>query len=183
MKEEDLEKIEKDEIMAKARSFDDKALADIYRRYYPQLLKFMHYRVGAEKAEDLTSEVFLKVLRSIDKQNGNFEAWLYKIARNVIIDKARYTGSRPEVPMEDYVMDNITEKHSVHNKINDAMDIQYALSKVSDDHREFLILKFIQGLDNKKISEITGKSIGALRALQFRALKSIGEVGQLIIDN
>ena len=183
MKEEYSEHIEIEEMMSKARRFDDKALADIYRHYYPKLLKFMHYRVGAEKAEDLTSEVFLKVLRSIDKQNGNFEAWLYKIARNVIIDKARYTGSRPEVPMEEHIMDNLAEKKSVHNTINDAMDIQYALSTVSDDHREFLVLKFIQGLDNKKISEMTGKSIGALRALQFRALKAISQTGQLTMDN
>ena len=166
-----------DEIIEKARECDDKALSALYRHYYSKVLKFMHYRAGSEKAEDLTSEVFLKVLRSIDRQTGNFEAWLYKIARNVIIDKARYAGSRPEVPMEEHIMENISEKNGVHKKINNDMDIQYALSKVNDDHREFLILKFIQGLDNKKISEITGKSIGALRALQFRALKSISETG------
>ena len=183
MKEERSEQLNMEEIINRAKSGNDQAISKLYQHYYPKVLKFMHYRVGPDKAEDLTSEVFLKVLRSIDKQNGNFEAWLYKIARNVIIDKARYHGSRPEVPMEDYVMDNITEKKSVHTEINNAMDIQYALSKVSDDHREFLVLKFIQGLDNKKISEITGKSIGALRALQFRALKALNAIGQLKMDN
>jgi DNA-directed RNA polymerase specialized sigma24 family protein len=56
------------------------------------------------------------------------------------------------------------------------MDVQAALAEVSDEHREFLTLKFVQGLTNGEISEITGQNLNAVRAMQFRALKSMRKI-------
>lgn len=162
-----------DSVLAKARKLDEQVMAELYEHYHPKILKFIYYRVGPDKAEDLTSDVFIKVLRSIAKQNGNFDAWLYKIARNVIIDKARYANSRPEVELNQEYAEHIEDAKNVHLRIDAELDIQQALIKVNDEQREFLTLKFIQGLNNKEISAITGKSVGALRIMQFRALKAL----------
>lgn len=173
-----MEEFDINNLIKKARELDEYALTELYGHYYPKILKFIHYRVHPAKAEDLTSDVFVKVLRSINKQKGNFEAWLYKIARNVIIDKARYSNSRPEVELNQEYSEHIKDAKSVHARIDMEMDIQQALLNVNDEQREFLTLKFIQGLSNKEISEITGQNIGALRAMQFRALKALSQEGE-----
>ncbi len=164
------------DVIEKAKKLDETALSELYRYYQPKVLKFIYYRVGAERAEDLTSDVFVKVIRSIARQSGNFEAWLYKIARNIIIDNSRYRGSRPETTVEQEYLNQMHDSRNDHSRIDAEMDISALLPKLKDDYREFLVLKFIQGLSNKEISEITGKTVGALRVLQFRALKELNGV-------
>lgn len=76
-----------EEILKKARKLDEEALGVLTREYYPRIFRFFYYRTKTkEDAEDLTSEVFVKVVGAIRKQKGNFEAWLFKIARNLLID-------------------------------------------------------------------------------------------------
>lgn len=173
MKEFDIDKV-----LVKARELDEQAMAELYQYYHPKILKFMYYRVSPGKAEDLTSDVFVKVIRSISRQHGNFAAWLYRIARNVIVDSLRYSSRRPEVELNQEYAEHIEDTENVHSRIDAEMDIQQALAKLNDQQREFLSLKFIQGLNNKEISEITGKSVGALRIMQLRALEALNRVGQ-----
>ncbi len=169
-------KIDLDDVLERARNLDDKAMTELYQFYYPKIVKFIYYRARANDAEDLAGEVFLKVIKSIKNQHGNFEAWLYRIARNVIIDKGRYMSSRPETELNNEFAQHIEDTESVHDAIDAKLDIHHALSQVNDEQREFLIFKFIQGLNNKEIAVITEKSIGALRAIQFRALKALNGV-------
>jgi len=171
-----LNEFDLDNIVERARNLDNVAITELYQFYYPKIVKFIYYRTRANDAEDLAGEVFLKVIKSIKNQHGNFEAWLYKIARNVIIDKGRYMSSRPETELNDEFAEHIEDNSSVHRTIDAKFDIHHALQQVNDEQREFLILKFIQGLNNKEIAEITNKSIGALRAIQFRALKALNGV-------
>ncbi|MCF6174704.1 MAG: RNA polymerase sigma factor [Victivallaceae bacterium] len=162
-----------DNVLERARTLDDEAMTELYQFYYPKIVKFIYYRARPNDAEDLAGEVFLKVIRSIKNQRGNFEAWLYRIARNVIIDKGRYMNSRPETELNGEFAEQIEDTTRVHASIDAKLDIHHALSQVNDEQREFLIFKFIQGLNNKEIAMITDKSIGALRAIQFRALKAL----------
>lgn len=171
MKDSDLEKV-----LVNAKKYDRQALALICEHYYPKMLKFMYYRVHPSKAEDFTGEVFLKVMKSIGTQNGNFEAWLYKIARNVIIDKARYDKARPEVEVPEDFEQGMTNGKDGTEKIDAAMDINYALSQLNEEQRELVTMKFILGMNNEEICEITGKNPGAVRAMQFRALSSLRDV-------
>jgi RNA polymerase sigma-70 factor (ECF subfamily) len=163
-------------ILDKARALDANAMAELCELYYPKMLKFMYYHAGADKAEDLTGEVFLKMMRSIDKQTGNFEAWLYKIARNTVIDKARYSKARPEVSIDPEIQDQMNSSKNLNRKTTAAMDAQSALLLLNEEQRELLTLKFIQGLNNAEISEITGKKEGAIRAMQFRALSALRDL-------
>ena len=151
-------------------------MARLCSHYYPKILRFMRYRVNSNLAEDLTGEVMVKVMRAIDRQTGRFEPWLYRLARNVIIDNARRRNARPETSMDEETMEQMTDGTTPSEIVERRMDVQTALEKVSDEHREFLTLKFIQGLSNKEIGEITGQTMNALRAMQFRALKAMRNV-------
>ena len=171
-----VDEIDLESVLPKARLLDDQALSELYKHYYPKIVKFIYYRTAPKYAEDLASDVFVKVIRSIPKQSGNFDAWIYRIARNVMIDKGRHVNSRPEVELSQEYAENVEDVRKQQESVNDAMDIHHALEQLNDEQREFLTLKFIQGLDNKDIADITGKEIGALRAMQFRALKSLKNI-------
>jgi RNA polymerase sigma-70 factor (ECF subfamily) len=159
-----------------ARKKDSQALSKLCAHYSPKILRFMHYRTSANLAEDLTGEVIVKIMRSIEKQSGRFEPWLYRIARNVIVDHVRYQSVRPESVLSEEISNVLTNGKTPDTAVSHHLDIQTALEQVSDEHREFLSLKFIQGLDNHEISEITGQNLNAIRAMQFRALKAMRDV-------
>ncbi len=165
-----------DQWLAKAREKEPEALSKLCTHYYPLLLRFMRYRVGADIAEDLAGETIVKIMRSIHRQNGRFEPWLYRLARNVIIDHVRHRNARPEVEMNEEQLETLTDGNTPSERVEQSMDVQVALEKISDEHREFLTFKFIQGLDNHEIGQITGQKMNAVRAMQFRALKAMREV-------
>jgi RNA polymerase sigma-70 factor (ECF subfamily) len=135
----------------------------------------MHYRVDAASAEDLTGEVFLRVLSHISRQKGSFVAWLYRVAGNVAVDYARARKIRQETPMDERVAETIIAGEDPGEAVGRQMDIRRAITQLTDDQRELITLKFIQGLSNDEISEITGRSQGAIRGLQFRALSTLRE--------
>lgn len=162
-------------LLVKARNGDETALEELCEAYYRDILKFMYYRVSESAAEDLTNEVFLRVMRSIAQQKGRFEPWLYRIARNLIIDRARHLKASPEDEMDDRVSETIGNGSNVSSTTAARMDVHEGLKKLSAEHRELLTLKFIQGLSNREIGAITGQKLGAIRVMQFRALSALKE--------
>lgn len=163
-------------LLQRARKHDPDALAELCAAYYPKMLKFMRYRVGPGEADDLTGEVFVKVMRSIGSQTGSFDAWLYRVARNVIVDRVRYHQARPETELTDTMAETLTNGKETHAAADTRMDVDTALAAMNDEHRELLTLKFVQGMSNEEISEITGQNLNAIRAMQFRALKAMRTV-------
>lgn len=163
-------------LLAKARQHDAQALSALCELFYPKLLKYLHYRAGPDAAEDLAGEVVLKVMRSIAGQTGSFEPWLYRVAKNVLVDHARRAQARPESPLGDEMLDTMTSPESVSDGVARQLDIEHGLAQLTEDQRELLTLKFIQGLSNAEIGEVTGRNSDAVRALQFRALTALREV-------
>jgi len=164
------------ELLEKARARDPEALAELCAIYYPRILKFVRYRMGPVEADDLTSEVFIKVMRAIDKQTGQFEPWLYRLTRNVVIDRVRYQRARPEAELDDTMQESLADDTPPQDSTAARVDLENALTKISEEHRDLLTLKFVQGLDNQEISEITGQNLNAIRVMQFRALKALRAV-------
>lgn len=161
------------ELLEKARARDPEALAELCTFYYPRILKFMRYRVGPSDADDLASEVFVKVMRSIDQQTGRFEPWLYQLARNIIIDRVRYQRVRPETEFAETMQQTQSNEPPSNDAAAAHVDIEGALAQMNDEHRELLTLKFVQGMSNQEIGEVTGQNLNAIRVMQFRALKAM----------
>ena len=84
-----MERHELDSALRKAKKNDPDGLAILFEHFYPKILKYLHYRVGAHEAEDLTADVFLRMLKAINRQRGSFTPWLYTIARNAATDHFR----------------------------------------------------------------------------------------------
>ncbi|NIA14513.1 MAG: sigma-70 family RNA polymerase sigma factor [Nitrospiraceae bacterium] len=164
---------ELDIALKKARKGDRDGLAILYEHFYPKILKYLHYRVGAHVAEDLTADVFLRMLNAINSQKGSFTAWLYTIARNVATDHFRSAKTRRETRLNDDTASNLAAEEEPTDLDDAHHDIEMAIGKLTDDQRELITLKFIQGLSNAEIGEIMDRKQEAVRGLQFRALSAL----------
>ncbi|MAX24162.1 MAG: hypothetical protein CMJ19_06630 [Phycisphaeraceae bacterium] len=159
-----------------ARSGETEALTALCARYYPKVLKYMRYRVAADLAEDLTSEVFVRVLKNLNQQQGSFPAWLFRIAERVVVDDRRAAGAKKRTVMTAMTEQYEAQAHdnaSVPDTVAAWIDLEQAIGKLSDDQRQLVTLKFIEGLGNDDVSAIMDRSPGAIRVLQFRALSAL----------
>lgn len=183
------EKNEINMLVIKAKENDKAALASIIEHFYPKIYRYIFYKVSnKEEAEDLTQEVFLKMVKSLKNQNGYFTAWLYKIASNLVIDFYRHQSFKKEVPFDDIKQEAIYEqsKEFPENTLTEEQ-FKKVLAGLTEEQREVIILKFVQGYKNDEIAQLICKSEGAVKGLQFRALETLKnllkEKGQYDTEN
>jgi len=160
-----------------AKSGDASAFGELYERYRDAIYRYCLSRTGtAHDAEDLTSDVFVKALHSIDRYQERglpFVAFLYRIARNAAIDRAR-TMKQPLS-----VDELVTEPSSKQNVEADATlaversILLAALSKLKTEHRDVIVMRFIEGYSALEVAAALGKTEGAVRTLQHRALERL----------
>jgi len=162
-----------------AKNGNKDAFSELYEYYITPIFRFVYFRVRSRAdAEDLTQGIFLKVWTSLPgyKQKNRFSSWLYAVARNTVIDfwKKKKDWNISELGKETIKdkskpIDETVDEERDLEKIRDLMEL------LTDEQQEIMILKFIQGLSNREISKILGKSEDALRQLQMRAIKTLKE--------
>lgn len=164
-------------LIQQACAGDSEAFAKLYDACVDRVYRYVYFRVSDEMlAEDLTSQVFIKAWERIGryKPGGSpFLAWLYTIARNLVID--HYRTHRETVSLEKVVA-LPADIQSVSEQVEARFEIQAmrdALQLLTQDQQEVLILKFIAGLETREISQLMQKGEGAIRALQMRALQTL----------
>jgi len=163
-------------VVQQARQRDPEALKALCSHFYPKVLKYMRYRVGPGFAGDLTGEVFVRMMRNIDRQSRSFAAWLYKIAAYVVADHFRDKAKRREVPMDETVQQTHHNGGSQATSLGSKFDLEASLPHLTDDQRQVVALKFGQGLSTHEAAEIMDRTPGAVRLLQFRALSTLRQV-------
>ncbi|HID23232.1 MAG TPA: sigma-70 family RNA polymerase sigma factor, partial [Planctomycetaceae bacterium] len=144
-------------LVEQARRRDLDALAALCEHFYPKVLRYMHYRIGPQWAEDLAADVFLRVVRNIDRQTGSFVAWLYQIAAHVVVDHSRREKVRRTSSMDEQTIQLLTAPDNPSKTAEQRADLLEALACLTDEQRELITLKFIQGLSNLDIAKITGR--------------------------
>lgn len=162
-------------VVERATGGDFEAFGKLYSIYMDRIYRYVFYQVRDKMAaEDATEEVFLKAWKAIDSCKGKeqtFLSWLYKIARNHIID---YLRSRQRYAAK--TIDSISEVSNPESEAEQELEWQDLLEEISylpDNQKQVIILKFTEGLDNSEIGRIMGKSQGAIRVLQMRALTTL----------
>ena len=164
-------------LVQKAKSGDPDAFAQLYDAYMDRIYRYIYFRVTDEvTAEDLTSQVFLKAWESLDRyQTGGspYLAWLYTIAKNLVID--HYRTRKETVDLDDavhYTANDPSPDEEVQNRF-DIQAMRAAMQTLTDEQQQVLILRFISGLSTESVAEIMEKREGAIRALQMRALHAL----------
>lgn len=145
-------------------------------RWYPKILRYMHYRVAPDLAEDLTADVFVRVFRNLRSQRGSFPAWLFRIAENVVIDHRRSAAVRKQKVMQEPIEQYEDVQPSVDETVAARVDLEAAMDQLSDDQRRLITLKFLEGLGNDDVAQVMNRSVGAVRILQFRALQALRRI-------
>ena len=173
----ELKKEEIESLVEQAKNLNHEALSKLCIYFYPKIYRHVFYRVkNREDAEDITSEVFVRMVKFLNRQKGSFQAWLYRIASNLVVDYYRRSARKKEVSLsEDFGLElgdrkDISEEILLHQQLTQAM------GELTEEQQQVVTLKFLEGYDNNEVSEILGRSIGAVKALQFRALDRLRKV-------
>lgn len=161
-------------VVEAARNGDAGALALICERLYPRIYRYLSYKVNdLRDAEDLAGEVFVRMLGAIRGQKGNLEAWLFRIAGNVVTDHYRKRAVRSgEVEFPEEIAGEEDPEAAVERKL-DGDRLRKGLQTLTEEQRETVILRFVMGYEHDEVAAIMGRSTGATRALQFRALAAL----------
>jgi RNA polymerase sigma-70 factor (ECF subfamily) len=160
-----------DEQLAVRAQQDPGAFAPLYRRYVTPIYAFCFQRLGTrELAEDATSQTFVKALAALPGYHaGSFRAWLYAIARHVVIDLQRV---RPVVTLDDTPPVAGADLEAEVLRRASELDVRRLLAQLTPDQREVVELR-LSGLNGPEIAEALGRSPGSVRALQFRAYQQL----------
>jgi RNA polymerase sigma-70 factor, ECF subfamily len=160
---------------------DRAAFAVLYRRYLDRVYGYCFYLLGDHHdAEDATERTFLAALAAIDRftdEGASFRAWLFRIAHNELANalrgrRRRRTDALDAVPEPAGGEDPATAV----DRADDARRVQRALRTMPDDRRQVLVLRFVNGLSAHEIGEVLGRTEGAVRVLQHRALRELARV-------
>jgi len=164
-------------VVEAARHGDAGALAQICERLYPRIYRYVSYKVeDLRDVEDLAGEVFVRMLGAIKGQKGNLEAWLFRIAGNVLTDHYRKRAVRSgEVELPEEIAGGNDPGAAVERKL-DGDRLRKGLQALTEEQRETVILRFVMGFEYDEVAALMGRSAGAVRALQFRALAALKDV-------
>lgn len=172
------------DLVARSQSGEAEAFGLLYDRYVDLVYRYIYYRVGsATLAEDLVSETFLRALRRIDSftwQGRDFAAWLVTIARNLIADHFKSGRYRLEITTDDILESGPAQTtDGPENLVLDALTnatLLTAVKKLNPEQQECIVLRFLQGLSVNETALAMGKNDGAIKALQYRAVRALARL-------
>jgi len=166
-------------LVDQARSGNAEAFAKLYDAYVERVSRYVYFRVSADcDVEDLVSQVFLKAWENLEryKLSGSpFAAWLYTIARNLVID--HYRTKKDTLPLED-VLALPADMELPDEQVQARFDLEAlrdALQVLTPDQQQALVLKYIAGLPNESIAKLMNKQEGTVRGLQMRGLQTLAK--------
>jgi RNA polymerase sigma-70 factor (ECF subfamily) len=160
----------------------DSDFTELYRTHLRDVYSYSYYRVGNHHdAEDLTEQTFLQAYRHFERaqreSNGRpLRPWLIRIAHNLAANYYRDRSRRPQTQLEDAAV--VSAPHSTAELAEGRQELQDVLegvSKLPDDRREALIMRFALGMDNREIARAIDRSEGATKVLIHRAIKQLEE--------
>jgi RNA polymerase sigma-70 factor (ECF subfamily) len=171
------------QLLERARGYDAQALAEIYDSYAESIYRYLFRYVGdAGHAEDLTSEVFLKLLQVLATPRAprdNLPGWLYRVAHNQAMDWFRRQGKQATTPLNDDV-DQYPEPAvggetplAALERRQSRDQLREAIRQLTPDQQRVILLRFGEGLKCAQVAELMGKSEGAIKVLQHRAVKHL----------
>ncbi|MBN1886816.1 MAG: sigma-70 family RNA polymerase sigma factor [Thermoflexales bacterium] len=167
-------------LLRRARQFDQQALGEIYDTYSPRLYRYAMRLLGeVDLSEDCVAETFSRFLHALHGGGGPtdyLQAYLYRVAHNWITDRWR-RQPLPPVPLEDELYaDAEAEPSQAVAQHMERERVRAALAHLTPEQRQVIVLKFLEGWENERIARTLGKPVGAVKALQHRAIASLRRV-------
>jgi RNA polymerase sigma-70 factor (ECF subfamily) len=164
----------------RAAKGDEPSAGELFDEFYPRVYRYAMAKLGNPvDAEDVAAETFVKVLKGLDRfvwKGGGFEAWIFRIASNLVVDQVRFRVRETVTEVSDDPDENVDpywEPEAAFLLSEAGDELRAALAELPGDQREVLILRFAGGLDTKECGAVMNRKPNAIRQLQFRALASL----------
>jgi len=168
------------DLVRRAQRYEEDAIKSLYETYYPKIYNYAFMQMGdVHSAEDLASDVMLKMIESIQSYKFRglpFGAWVFRIARNRLIDLHRRRKRRGEVDLSETLSTALANPQALAELAMERGQLQVALKHLTDEQRQVILLKFIEGFDNRSVGKMMGRSEGAIKSLQHRALGALRRI-------
>jgi RNA polymerase sigma-70 factor (ECF subfamily) len=165
------------QLVQRAKQGDQAAFAEIYARHHDAVYTYLYYRVNdVQVAEDLTGEVFLRLVAKMDKftyRGRPILAWLYTIARNLLIDHQRKQAQFGTLELENQWETSDPGPPEVAERGLTRECLIRSLKHLTEDQQRVIVHKLIEGRSNAEVADLLGKTEGAIKSLQHRALASL----------
>jgi RNA polymerase sigma-70 factor, ECF subfamily len=176
MAEETMEELRK--LVERAQQGDRSALEELYLMHFDRIYSYLHVSVGnRHDAEDLTTQTFMKMLEAIKRfrwQSAPFSAWLFRIAHNLAMDHFRANRRwQPEEEVPEPIGESEPSAEAAALQSIGQQSMLELIDGLSHEQQQVLTLKFVFNLPNADVGIILGKTEGAIKSLQHRALVSL----------
>jgi RNA polymerase sigma-70 factor (ECF subfamily) len=171
----------------RARSGDPSERSDavgwLYERYFDRIYRYVNLKISdATEAEDITEQVFLKMIEAIGNfrwQGSTFASWLFRIAHNQVVDHIRQHARRPQVsldPVGELIPSEGDDPHHWAEQSDFRDHLRACISQLTELQAEVINLKFGGQLSNAEVAAIMNRSEGAIKALQYSALQNLNKL-------
>ncbi len=164
-------------LLAGVQSRDPQALAQAHDTYYPAIFRYIAFRVGDhETAEDLTGEVFVRLLHAVDERSApknTLRGWLYRVAANVVADHHRAKYRVKHVELHEAIPSDATDPSDVVSGKQLLSELSEALVELTEDQQNVISLRFGYEMAIKDVAQVMDKSEGAVKQLQARAVAAL----------
>lgn len=173
---------EQDALIERARRGDPGALTAVYDQYVERIYNYIYHRVGnTQQAEDLTGQVFVRMLEAVKagrSWQSSFSGWLYRIAHNLVIDYYRRRQRVAFVELDDgtAIQSHAGDPAKSAEVQLDKEQLCAALALLTEEQAQVIVLRFMDELSVSEVAGVMGKTDGAIKALQYRAMLALKRV-------
>jgi RNA polymerase sigma-70 factor, ECF subfamily len=169
------------DLVAGLQHGDTDAVEYLVHQYAPALYRFAYYQLqDASMAEDLVSEVMVRVIGRVGGfvlEQATFQAWLFRIARNLIADQYRARKRRPQVSLEAMLdVDRSIEPGREDSQIESLLDreqLQAGLATLTDEQRQVILLHVVEGWELPQVAQLLERTLPSVKSLYYRGVQSL----------
>ena len=173
---QNLKRLSDSDLVEMAKVGDKDAFGELYERYLDKIYSYIYYRTGNHHdAEDLTARVFFRAMAHIESYTERgvpFQAWLYRIAHNLVANWHRDRGRRKVIPLDEFIAASLKsdapDQQAEDQEERDAL--RAAIRRLPEERQQLLLLKFVDHLSNAEIGVIMDRTEGAIKSLYHRTL-------------
>ncbi|MEE8194337.1 MAG: sigma-70 family RNA polymerase sigma factor [Dehalococcoidales bacterium] len=159
------------------RKYNEAKLAGLYEEYYDRIARYAHIHIGHRaEAEDIAGEVFLKALESLGSYQERgipMQAWLFRIAHNMVVDHLRKREKRRTVSIDTLQIESGKDPATIAEKNLELERVSKAMEQITAAQRNVVGLRFFGGLTSKEVGQVLNKSDGAVREMQRAAIETL----------
>lgn len=158
----------------------EEQLSSLFDSCYPRLARYAYARLGnPTEAEDVAADVFVRAFESLDSYRERglpMEAWLFRIARNLVVDRYRRSGRFERSTEDDAELPDSSDPAQLAEKSILLKDVKESMQHLTQDQRDVVTLRFFSGLSSRETAAVLGKSDGSVREMQRAALEKLRQL-------